>query len=489
MKIHPSQRRISCEACRKSKTKCQRVQPYDLKCVRCALADIECDTGQQRKVGRPKRKTLDSSPASDHGLASRRQKASTDLKSHETLANEAVPVQHVQKLSGILETPAQARVGDDEVSDHPPDSGARVPTLMPTRMPMMPDLVSGEWPATMNDIWYGNLPFHSAGSHDLQEMTPGSDRGADATCSTAGFNRNRRPENHPTLILSDFMDQVLSHNSCPWMTSDPWVSPDQTSKYPLISKRSHPLPFGIGRPPTYYIHENQFSSIPADIPSKIESSDPLINLLSIVQGLQLRSNTVRLHRSQLDLSHLIQRHGLLFIGTYSLVEYVMISTEELVHIAANLLNTSESTHNSGAQLPLHLISLIIDVYCRILSFLELLLQHLTIAAERIATIPVKPIPGLSFNDVVLVGAGTQGTLICSSIFYLLGRVESVLGLDAASTGNGILSASQIVMLFKRLDNSDGLVQTQGIMRPADVKNLFMRVVIILEQLASSETVS
>ncbi|KEQ68557.1 hypothetical protein M436DRAFT_68038 [Aureobasidium namibiae CBS 147.97] len=483
MEVHPSQRRLSCEACRKSKTKCRRIQADDLKCVRCALASIECDTGQQRKVGRPKRKALDPASASGCRSASKRQKASTDLEAHGTPANGVVSVQHVENFSESFAKPAQAHMGTDGVSQHLLDSRARVST----RMPMMPDLVSGEWPATMNDIWYGNTPYYAPSSHNFQETTPDSHCGADAACSTAEFNRNCRPGNHPTLSLSDFMNQVLSCNSRPWMTSDPWITPDRTSKYPLISKRSHPLPFGIGRPPTYYIHENQFSSIPADASSKIGRNDSTITLLSMVQGLQLRSNIVRPHRSRLDLSHLIQRHGPVFIGTFSLVEYVMASTEQLLQIVASLVNTSEPLLEPNEKLPTPLVSSIMDVYCRILSFFELFLQHLTNAAERIATTPVKPIPGLRYNGLVLTGAGIQGTLICSSIFYLLGRAESVLGLDTASTGNGIFSACQIVMLYKKLDKGDGLVQTRGIIRPADVKNLFMRVTIILEQLASTET--
>lgn len=52
--IHPSQRRVSCEVCRRHKSKCQRIQRNDPKCARCTLLGVECTTGQQKKVGRPK---------------------------------------------------------------------------------------------------------------------------------------------------------------------------------------------------------------------------------------------------------------------------------------------------------------------------------------------------------------------------------------------------------------------------------------------------
>jgi hypothetical protein len=68
MELHPSQIRVSCELCRRAKAKCQRLQPDDPKCVRCTLNNVCCDVGQQRKVGRPKRKDpASSSPSSSSG--------------------------------------------------------------------------------------------------------------------------------------------------------------------------------------------------------------------------------------------------------------------------------------------------------------------------------------------------------------------------------------------------------------------------------------
>jgi hypothetical protein len=80
----------------------------------------------------------------------------------------------------------------------------------------------------------------------------------------------------------------------------------------------------------------------------------------------------------------------------------------------------------------------------------------------------------------------ETTLICSSIFCLLIRVEKDLGLESISTGHGLLSTGQIEMLYQKLDGSDDLAQTRGIMRPADVKNLYMQMTTILERLALGE---
>jgi hypothetical protein len=478
MEIHPSQRRISCESCRRSKTKCQRLQVDDPKCVRCTLTNMECDSGQQRKVGRPKRKALAFSSVPEYPPASKRQKTSINSRSHATLANENLLVQHDP------EPFTQMYLGVNTAIQGSPDSQPAVFAPVPT----MPDLEPGEWPPTMSDIWCDSALYQASRNHVITNTIPDYRHDGNIAYSTAASKSSPscRSTNHAVFVLPRFMDQALSHKPLSWFSPDLWFAPDLTSKYPLARKRIHPLPFGIGRPPAYYIHKNQFTSNSADFFSNFELNDPMVRLLSIIHGLQIRSNIVQSNRSRMDLSLLIQRQGPLFIGTYSLVEYVMESTGQLVQMVASLLNTTESTHKPNRKLSISLISTIMDVYCRLLSFFELFLEHLTDRAERVATSPVKPIPGLRFNGIILTGAGTQGTLICSSMFYLLGRVETVLGLDPTSTRKGLLSMSQIVMLHRKLDQSDGLVQKQSIMRPENVKSLFLRIATILEQLASTE---
>ena len=97
-----------------------------------------------------------------------------------------------------------------------------------------------------------------------------------------------------------------------------------------------------------------------------------------------------------------------------------------------------------------------------------------------------PITGLTFNGMVLTGPCTQGTLFTSSTFYLLGRLDTVLGLNPVSGGSGLLSTNQIDVLYDKLDRSEDLAQRKGIMRPADVRKLFARVAAVLEKLAANE---
>ncbi|KAL7923823.1 hypothetical protein ACQKWADRAFT_287941 [Trichoderma austrokoningii] len=66
--IHPSQRRFSCQACRKNKSRCQRLDRNDLKCARCTMLNVECIAGPQKKIGRPRRPKPSSKPQGDASL-------------------------------------------------------------------------------------------------------------------------------------------------------------------------------------------------------------------------------------------------------------------------------------------------------------------------------------------------------------------------------------------------------------------------------------
>jgi hypothetical protein len=460
------------------------MQLDDPKCVRCTLGNVECDTGQQKKVGRPKRKTPAVPSAPTNPPASKRKKSSANSRVQVTHANEPLLVQQVPDFSGTYGVPTQIYMEADGGSKH----FLGTQSALSAPIPIMPDLGLQDWPSGMGVSWWDSVLPPAPSDRILTGTISDSSHNANAAYLTEALwmEPSLRSTYPSTLVLPDFRDQVLSHDLLSWISPAFWITPDLTPKYSLTKKRNHPLPFGIGRPPAYYIHANQFSSSPADVPLsdfEIDGSGAMVKFVSIIRGLQLRSIMVQSNRERIDLSLLIQREGPLFIDNYSLVEYVMESTEQLVQIAASLLNL---THRPDERLSVCLITTVVDVYCRVLSFFGLFLEPLTDRAERIATDPVIPIPDLKFDGVVLTEPGTQGTLICSSIFYLLGRVEIVLGLGSTWADKGLLSTNQIEMLYRKVDRSDDLIQTRGIMRPSDVKKLYMQVATLLEQLSSME---
>jgi len=257
---------------------------------------------------------------------------------------------------------------------------------------------------------------------------------------------------------------------------------------PDFPRKLRPLPFGMAKPPAYYVHVNKFSSNPSDATTSItgiNSMGTMAKLTRIAQGLRLRSAMVQANRSLLSLNFMIHRQGPFFIEDYSLCEFVTTATQELVQIVTSLLYGPQLTCGSDDQSSVYLIPTITDIYCRILAFSQLFLEHLTDRAEQ-KDEPVIPIPGLTFNGVILTGPCTQGVLFSSSSYYLLGRLENVLGFGSRSGGMGLLSTNQIEVLCDKLDQSEDLAQGKGIMRPADVRKLYARVATVLEQLSANE---
>ena len=481
LRVHPSQRRVSCEPCRKNKAKCQRVQPEDPKCLRCTLNNLICDAGEQRKVGRPKRREYASPSAVDKSRVTKRQKK----------PNSPEPVLLIVAASrdgnGTFVQTLTASSNVDE-------SFTRIATA--EHIPSHPytrttDSGWATWPTFMTDRWYREkIPAGARGGIATGAASgfPPSDITARLPVPTMSFISYGNPYKRPTATPSR-TNQALSEDSVAWINFEPAIHFPLPPVYGL-TRKSCPQPFGIGRPPAYYVHENKFSSDPSAVTTSnasIDRKSAIVRLTRIIQGLRLRTAVVQTNRTLLSLNSLIHRSGPFFLESYSLCEYVMTATQDLVQISASLLHRPQSNHESEEHfLSASLVPTITDIYSRILAFFQLFLEHLTDRAERQGDDPVIPIPGLTFNGVLLVGPCTQGVLFSSSTFYLLGRLEEVLGLNPMFRGTGLLSADQIEVLCDLLDRSEDLTRRKGIIRPADVRKLYARVAAVLGRLSADE---
>ena len=488
MELHPSQRRVSCELCRKNKAKCQRLQPDDPKCIRCTLNNVCCDVGQQRKVGRPKRKdpaSLSSEGQNDNVPKRQRKSAKPASGSNVIVASRPDVNVSVRDPPGYLDGyggPTQAYMHESDVSRCYPD----IQSSVSTSDPGPEDTGWLGWPSFLTDRWCNKM---LPSGRVLTDSESGSPPDAQPTYP-AEFNMDIFPNGTQyDLVFPNAMDQAISQGSLAWINPNVRFTPDPIFNRGAIKRKEKmALPFGIGRPPAYYVHENMFSSDLRDSLScdlVPDASNAMVRLLSIVYGLRLRSTLVQINKAKMHLGMLIHRRGPLFIGTYSLAEYVMNSAQEFEQLVSILLSRMDTPCRPDQQLSACILSTIVDVYCRLLSFFELFLEHMTDRAERFATDSVIPIAGLMFNGVVLTGACAQGTLFSSSIYHLLCRLENMLGLECAS-GTGLLSAEQLNELCDKLDRSNGLAQGRGIMRPADMRKLFAQVSTVLEQLSIHE---
>lgn len=490
MDLHPSQRRFSCELCRKSKARCQRIHPDDPSCVRCTLANALCHPGEQRKVGRPKRKAPGSPSAVASLPVTNRRKQSTNPSSRSQTNKQSRDhgEPSMPSLQGCFdEHGMSAQVHKEQETAAYRNATAQ--SIASATIPMTSGHVLLGRPSMLADHWCRSLVPGNARGYILPD--PGLDSVHNAV---AGYPTMPPLQEAPqtatpahTPALPQVIDQIHFYSSLSPIDPNLWISPLPAPGYSLTKKKCT-LPFGIGRAAAYYVHENGFSSDPRDAVLSDLGSDgsgAMVILFRIIDGLRLRSTVVQAALPRMSLSLLIHRRGPLFVGNYSLAEYVMSAAQDLAHVATSLLNQSGSVYRPDEKLSALLVPTIMDVYCRILSFIQFLLEYLTDRAERYASDPVIPIHGLTFNGIVLTGPCTQGTLFCSSVYYLLLRLENVFGLDSVS-GNGLLSTNQIDVLCSILDESDDLVQSKGIMRPTDLRKLYARVATVLERLATTE---
>jgi hypothetical protein len=488
-KVHPSQRRVSCELCRKNKAKCQRVQPEDPKCLRCTLNNLFCHAGQQKKVGRPKRKEAASSSAVKKSRLTKPRRPANNPESVSPTADLSEDGNETSvralaarsNVNGSFTRIATAK----HIPSHASHPHAEVQSLVYTSVSNTHDLEWLGWPSFITDRWFHEI-IQGAGRGRIitdAEFGPPPDEGAawpslrttQAFANSNAYNR--------ASAASNTADQAQAQGSSARNNTQSSTDHPSPSTYGLTRKK-RPFPFGMGRPPAYYVHENKFSSDPSDATTRnmgIDGMGAIVKLTRIAQGLRLRSALVQTNRSILSLNFLVHREGPFFIESYSLSEFVMSATQELVQIV-----TALSIRKPDKPSTAYLVSAITDIYCRILAFFQLFLEHLTDRAERQDDHPVIPIPGLTFNGTILTGPCTQGVLFSSSSFYLLGRLEHVLGLDPMSGGTGFLSTEQIDVFCDKLDRSQDLAQGKGIMRPADVRKLYARVATVLEQLSANE---
>ena len=193
----------------------------------------------------------------------------------------------------------------------------------------------------------------------------------------------------------------------------------------------------------------------------------------------------------LSLDALIYRQSPLYIDGYTLSEFLISASQDFLHIlnrlqASRKWKFSPSFHAAAAspeRLPHALADTISIVFSQLISFYELFLEHLTSRIEHISTDPVAQIPGLTLNGKPLARPCDQGVLFCDMVIGLLERMENVLGYGMDGGGKGLLSAEQVDNLWSQMDGTDGVASGHGIMRPADVKALFWKMVAVFEHLS------
>ncbi|PON20875.1 hypothetical protein TGAM01_v210274 [Trichoderma gamsii] len=154
-----------------------------------------------------------------------------------------------------------------------------------------------------------------------------------------------------------------------------------------------------------------------------------------------------------------------------------------LNLSSNSILSSPVATSEPLSAPLALT--ITSIFTQMLSIYELILEYITTRVERIDIDPIAPIPGLMFGGTPVEKPCIQGMLFCEVIEYLLQKTEQVLGIASVSEGGdvGLLSTRQISVLWSELNGRHPIIPGHAIMTPANMRRLFGKVAFIFKQLS------
>lgn len=261
-----------------------------------------------------------------------------------------------------------------------------------------------------------------------------------------------------------------------------------------------------------------------------EISEALAKLSNFNLDLHVRLAAVEMNKTTLDLNSLLYREGPLFIDDFTLVAFMLRTSQDFLRMLTRLLNLQQShklqgisrkpeehcimtplslqhrqddvcspisnaapCYPHGSQQPLlaPLALVATAIFTQLTTLFEIFLEHLTTRLERIYTDPIAPIPGLTFDGLQFSEPCTQGMLFANTSVTLLEEIERVLGTTERVDGGEVklLSARQIDVLWSELDESVGVAPGHGPMRPAHVKRTLREVAYVFSQLSLGRQVN
>lgn len=457
--MHPSQRRISCEVCRKHKSRCQRIDQNDPKCARCTILKVECTAGQQKKVGRP------------------RQEAALDKKSNR--ASNAKPVSAGSRTGSNTIDPwyqqnqptplgSDKEIAGDELGRSSMISSAVTTAPAPALAPATDDANRRQaWSPMEVDPFYQDATWDIAkdfySEFPLANMDSSSGSSISSSDTPATTVSHLAPLNMVLPGQHDAGDGIGTSEAISRLFK---INLDLHTRVAVVEKNKATL----------------------DLDSLLYVESPLfINNLTLAvfmlktshEFLQILTQLVNSRRSsRLDTS---QRLQTIF------PQQVPLPSQSYKHAQVGQTSTFSSSHSTTASQPLAapLALTIMSIFTQIISLYELCLKHLTARLERISAQPVAPIPGLTFAGLPLPDPCMQGMLFSNVVVDTLQRTERALGIDKTSESSdlGLLSSRQIYMLWSELDERPGIFPGEGAMRPARVRKLFGKVSFLLTQVS------
>jgi hypothetical protein len=442
--IHPSQRRLSCELCRKYKSSCRRQHPNDPKCTRCTMLGVECTSGQQKKVGRPRR------------VAAPGKEAAKDPKNMYPSAPDSQDAWMEEMM--LLSQPAATALA-------PEDGFSTIQVDSLNRLLQLPD----------NDVPSWNAP------NDPVE-----------TCSSSSAFSASTPPGYlfdtplTRTTMSSPADSVYPRADAPTeFATNSVAASEALAKLSKINLDLHArMAATEANKDTLDFHSLVYRESPLFIDNLTLAEFVLGSFQEFMMILtQLRDSRPRPPRASYRTPQ----------PTSSASPQLCLVPSQMDHgqggqYSHNYNHSSTlPTYPFAASEPLlaPLALTITSIFVQLMSLCELTVKHVTVDIERHAVETIKPFPGLMFGGFALGGPCTQGMLYFNIVVHLLERIERILGIGMVPEGGeaGLLSARQMDVLWGELDGRGSGAHGRGAMRPMYVREAFDKIGQRLKQLA------
>ncbi|KAF4503393.1 hypothetical protein FAGAP_346 [Fusarium agapanthi] len=431
---HPSQRRFSCDVCRKSKSRCQRMRPTDEKCARCSMLGVKCEIGQQKVPGRPRRKQAGKgSPPTVQQLPVGKPVSPNALSQNATLMDDWSPFDWTGMLSP---KPSPPQMPATAIQDGITASwGMGFTDIF--------DQSSTSW-NTGGDLEYTNTPLYTDLDTTTNVYPIGMSLNSTITYETFFPLTNCLTTHHPRKTdPGEFMSDISTINLGLHVRLEAIKNTKTSLDFDSMIYQHGPLFIDNITFAEYIIKVAQeFLSILTKLyntrhcPELLRDSQPMELICPCRPSSELRQNT----KSLFDVS----------------LPQPTVASEPL---------------------PTPIALMITSIFIQLITVYELILDNIATRVERIAVDPIEPVPGLIVCGRPLERPCTQGMIFCEVSVSLIENIERVLGVGRGVEGKGVglLSPRQVEVLGNELNERRRVVPNHAMMTPAILRKLLGKV--------------
>ncbi|KAF5567252.1 hypothetical protein FNAPI_716 [Fusarium napiforme] len=430
---HPSQRRFSCDVCRKSKSRCQRIRPTDEKCARCSMLGVKCEIGQQKVPGRPRRKQAGKgSPPTVQQLPVDKPVPPNAVAQNAAFVDDWSPFDWTGMLSPKQSPP--------QVSATAMQDG--LATSWGMGFTDIFDQSTTSW-NTGGDLEYTNTPLYT----DLDTITnvyPMGTSPSSITYETFFPLTNCLTTHHPRRTdPGEFMSDLSTINLGLHVRLEAMKKAKTSLNFDLMIYQQGPLFIDNITLAEYIITVAQeFLFILTKLynirycPELLRDSEPM----ELICPCNLSSDLRQHPKNLFDVA----------------LPQPTVTSEPL---------------------PTPISLMITSIFIQLITIYELILDNIATRVERIAVDPIEPVPGLIVCGRPLERPCTQGMIFCEVSVSLIENIERVLGVGRGVEGKevGLLSPRQVDVLGTELNERRRVIPDHAMMTPAMLRKLLGKV--------------